>query len=136
MKINTKTILTILIIVVVALGAFLLWKKLKKDNTVNDKAEFSDNGPEAGTFEYIMANVPFTNSEVRYINKVRNAINASTTRTESVRAKASKKGNTFDEQVVLDAIWLLYHPEGSWIAGPDGKTDYGWRLQQKVLNLK
>lgn len=134
MKMNKKTII---ILIVVAVAAYLIWNKRKAGKTVT----VSDAGTGAipGSLEYILANVPFTNKEVRKINATMARVNASTIAREEMQAKASRNGNTFDEQVVIDAIWLLYHPNqdpnAAWIAGPDGKTDYGWRLQQKVLNL-
>ena len=134
MKMNKKTII---ILIVVAVAAYLVWKKRKEGKAVST----TDTGTGAlpGSLEYILANVPFTNKEIRKINATMARVNASTVAREEMQAKASRNGNTFDEQVVIDAIWLLYHPDqnanAAWIAGPDGKTDYGWRLQQKVLNL-
>lgn len=130
MKINTKTIV---IALVVALAAFLVWWMLKKKKDGAYTAGSSD--PATGTVDYIIANIPFTNAEIRKIRAVQSTVNASTTSLENVRSKAARNGRTLDEQIVLDAIWLLYHPKDAWIAGPDGKTSYGWNLQQKVLNL-
>lgn len=124
---------TIVIALVVALAAFLVWWMLKKKKEAPYKVGSSD--PTTGTVDYIIANVPFTNAEIRKIRAVQSTVNASKTSLESMREKAAKKGNTLDEQIVLDAIWLLYHPKDAWIAGPDGKITYGWNLQQKVLNL-
>lgn len=130
MKINAKTFV---IVAVVAAVVFLIWKKRKESV---DTGTASGSGPVPGSLDYILANVPFNNAEIRKIKAYNAAVNASTTLKESMREKALAKGNTFDEQVVLDAIWLLYHPKDSWIAGPDGSTTYGWKLQQKVVNLK
>lgn len=135
MKINVKTIV---IVIVVGLVAFLFWRKSKKGES--GSPDVSGTGAQPGTIDYILANVPFTNAEIRKIKGLQSTVNASTTYSESMRAKAAKNGTTFDEQIVLDAIWLLYHPNqdvsAPWNAGPDGSTTYGWKLQQKVLNLK
>ncbi len=93
-------------------------------------------GPAPGTLDYYLANIDFTTKERNKILAVKDAVAASVSWREQIQAKANAKGRTFDEQLVLDAIWLLYNPNNAdWIAGPDGSTTYGWRLQQKVLNL-
>lgn len=127
MKLNKKTII---ILIVVAVAVFLLWKK----GVFSKKTTDTDAGPTPGTLDYILANVAFTPAEINKIKALKTAVEASTTRREAMQAKADQKGHTFDQQIVLDAIWLLYHPEDAWVAGPDGSTEYGWRLQHKVIN--
>lgn len=129
MKINKKTII---ILIVVAVAVYLLWKKgvFTKSNTASSGSP----GYERGTLDYILAKVTFTNAERSKINALKSAVDASATRREAMQEKAVRKGHTLDEQIVLDAIWLLYTTDGHWTEGPDGTTSYGWKLQQKVLN--
>lgn len=127
MKLNKKTII---ILIVVAVALFLLWKK----GVFTKKQASTTTTLTPGTLDYILANVDFTAAELAKINAYKAAVEASTTRREAIQAKADQKGHTFDQQLVLDAIWVLYHPKEAWIAGPDGSTDYGWKLQHKVLN--
>lgn len=122
----------IIVLIIVAVAVYLLWKKGVFSKKV---ATETLTGITPGTLDYYLANIAFTTAERNKILALKAAVDASTTRRESIQAKADAKGHTFDQQVVLEAIWLLYHPKDAWIAGPDGSTDYGWKLQQKVNNL-
>ena len=133
MKISKKTI--IIIIIVVAVAAWLLWKRKGTSPKEGDASSEAPSGPVPGTLDYYLANIAFTTAERNKILAVKDAVTASTTWREQMQAKANANGHTFDQQIVLDAIWLLYHPNEAWIAGPNGSTSYGWNLQQKVINL-
>lgn len=122
----------IIVLIIVAVAVYLLWKKGVFSKKV---AGETLTGPAPGTLDYYLANIDFTTTERNKILAVKDAVAASVTWREQLQAKANANGRTFDEQLVLAAIWLLYHPKDAWIAGPDGSTNYGWRLQQKVINL-
>lgn len=129
MKTNKKLIIAL---IVVAVAVWLLWKK-----GVFSKKAAGDTptGPAAGTLDYYLANIAFTTAERNKILAKKAAAEASATTRERIQAEAAARGYTFDEMLILGVIWNLYHPNDAWIAGPDGREDYGWKLQQKVINL-
>ena len=129
MKLNKKTII---ILIVVAVTLFILWKK---GVFTKKAAGDTPTGPAPGTLDYYLANIDFTTAERNKILAKKAAVEASVTRREKIQADAAARGYTFDEMLILGVIWNLYHPNDAWIAGPDGSTDYGWKLQQKVINL-
>lgn len=129
MKKSTKIII---IVAVVAVAAFLVWKNRKKMEDVSSPETASG----TGSMAYILSKIPFTNKEICKIKAIQNVVNSSATYLESMKKKAAQRGNTVDEQIVLDAIWVLYTKDGKWLKGPDGTSDYGYRLQQAVLNLQ
>ena len=127
---------TIIIIIVVAVVAWVLWKR-SKDTTgvVVTEGNNLTASPDKTSLDYILTHVNFTSAERETINAVKTALQTNNVWREQLQAKAAANGRSFDQQLVLSSIWLLYHPEDEWIAGPDGSTSYGWKLQQKVLNL-
>lgn len=132
-KIDKKTII---IILVVAVFAYLLWKKSKENATQNSSDVPTTAPSDPTSLNYILTHVNFTSRERQKIEALRNAVDASEMNYQSIMSKANNNKISFDQQLVLDAIWSLYTQDGHWIAGPDGSTSYGWNLQQKVLNLK
>lgn len=127
---------TIIIIIVVAVVAWVLWKR-SKDTTgvVVTEGNNLTASPDKTSLDYILTHINFTSAEREKINAVKTALQTNNVWREQMQAKAAANGRSFDQQLVLSSIWLLYHPEDEWIAGPDGSTTYGWKLQQKVLNL-
>ena len=131
MKIEKKTIV---IIVIVAVAAFLLWKRYK-----GNRAQASDVGTSADTdttgtsgnvsLDYILTHINFNTEERKKIEEVRNSIENSTMWHQSVEAQAYQNGISFDQQLVCSALWLLYNKNGKWI------NDRGWRLSSETKKL-
>lgn len=131
MKIDNKTII-ILIVVVVA--AYLLWKRGTFSKVTGASAGASVDDPTS--LDYILKHVGFTAEERAMIESKRQACEASETTRQKYLEEAARKGYSLDQMIVLKAIWVLYNPSNNaWIDGPDGSSDYGWKLQQKVLQL-
>lgn len=132
MKITKKTII---IVVVVAVAAWLLWKNMKEKGTASMGDALLTAEPDTTSLNYILTHVNFTSTERKKIEALRKAAEASEMTYQSILAKANANGRSYDQQLVLDAIWLLYTQDSEWLAGPNGSTTYGWNLQQQVLNL-
>lgn len=132
MKISKKTII---IAIVAAVAAYLLWKKGKEGNVASLGDATLTAAPDTTSLNYILTHVSFTADERKKIEALRKAAEASEMTYQGIVAKANANGLSYDQQLVLDAIWLLYTQDGQWKTGPDGTSSYGWNLQQKVLNL-
>ena len=133
MKLNTKTII---IILVVAVAAYLIWKNKKRTVEVTETVVSAGGGEDHTSLSYILSHIAFTEKERNAIEAKRQSVESTDLKRQSMQAKAYQQGHTYDQQIVLDAIWSLYNPTNTaWEAGPNGRTDYGWNLQQKVLNL-
>ena len=131
MKMNKKTII---ILIVVAVAVFLLWRSSKKKSEGAGGNAAGDT--DTTTLNYILSNIDFTTEERNRIMALKNRVETDAAYRASIQSKATANGRSFDQQMVLDAIWLIYHPAEEWLPGPDGSTSYGWILQKKVLNLK
>ena len=128
MKIDKKTII---ILIIVAVAGYLLWKRNKEKGvsaTIEDSVLTAS--PDKTSLNYILTHVDFNATERQKIEKLRQAAEASEMTYQTILAKANAKGTSYDQQLVLEAIWLLYNPTNSqWT------SDLGWKLQQQVLNL-
>lgn len=126
MKINKKTII---ILIIVAVAAYLVWKRMK-DKGIEVADVSLTASPDKTSLNYILTHVDFNATERQKIEKLRQAAEASEMTYQTILAKANAKGTSYDQQLVLEAIWSLYNPTNSqWT------SDRGWKLQQQVLNL-
>ena len=126
MKITKKTII---IIVVVAVAAWLLWKRMKEKGTASMGDIALTSEPDTTSLNYILTHVDFTSTERKKIEALRKAAEASEMTYQQILAKANAKGRSYDQQLVLDAIWMLYTDNGEWT------SSRGWSLTQQVLSL-
>lgn len=133
MKLNKKTII---ILIVVAVAGYLLWKRKKDQEVSVIESETDLDVSDPTSLSYIMSHISFTPEERAKIYAVKEALETNTAWREQLQATAYEKGRSLDQQMVLAAIWLLYTKNDKWQKGPDGTTTYGWNLQQKVLKLK
>lgn len=127
MKISKKLII---VIIVVAVAGYFVWKKMKENGgglSVGDSSLTSE--PDHTSLDYILTHINFTSAERNKIEAVRQAVEASNNWKQSVQAKANQNGLSFDQQLVCEAIWLLYTSDGHWT------NDRGWKLVNEVKNL-
>lgn len=120
---------TIIIIVIVAVAAFLLWRK-SKSATVTASGSTSV-APSTTTLDYILTHIDFNTTERNKIEAMRKACETSNTLRQQILAKANQNGLSYDQQLVCDAIWLLYYndSDSSW------NSDRGWKLIAEVKSL-
>lgn len=127
---------TIIILIVLAVAVYLLWKR----GTFSKVTGLSGSEPDAHvddptSLNYILEHINFTSAERAKIVALSKACEADAARKQWMQDKAIEKGHSYDQQIVLDAIWLLYHSDSGWIDDAGSASDYGWKLQQKVLQL-
>lgn len=129
MKIEKKHI----IIAIVALVAlYLLWKRgvfAKGTDPGDDGTGGSSTTSSPSSLDYILTHVQFNGDERERISAVYSRAMTDKSYQQSIQASANAKGYSFDQMVVLKALWALYHPGDQWT------TDRGWKLQQEVLQL-
>lgn len=133
MKMSKKTII---IVIVVAVAAYLLWKR-RQSKTVTDSTTVtgtatvetpaSESGPES--LDYILTHITFNSAERAKIEAVRKSCQNSQSYSQSVQAKANQNGRTFAQQLVCEALWLLYTENNHWT------NARGWQLVDKVDKL-
>lgn len=128
MKISKKTL--IIILVVVAVAAWLLWKRgASRDGSDQGGTSPSTAEPDHTTLDYILSHITFNADERTKIEAYRQACAASNTKRQDVQAKAYRNNLSFDQQLVCEALWTLHTADGSW-------TDpRGWQLTEEVKNI-
>ena len=129
MKIEKKHII---IAIVVAVAVSLLWKRgvfAKGIDPGDDGTGGSSTTSSPASLDYILTHVTFNGAERERISAVYNRAMTDKSYQQSIQAEANAKGYSFDQMVVLKALWALYHPGDQWT------TDRGWQLQQEVLQL-
>lgn len=125
MKLNKKTII---ILIIVAVAGYLIWKRMKEKGVSVEDVNLTAS-PDKTSLNYILTHVDFNATERNKIEKYRQAAEASEMTYQSILGKANATGRSYDQQLVLNALWMLYHPGDNWT------TDRGWKLQQEVLQL-
>lgn len=107
MKLSKKTII---ILIVVAVAAFLVWKKRKDASGTSDGSGSDSSGSSADvSLEYILTHIEFTSAERKKIEAVRKSMESNNIWRQQTAAKANNSGISFDQQMVCEALWLLYN---------------------------
>lgn len=131
----------IIILIVAAVAVYLIWKKKKESETPGDGTVGGTNAGGVATgakdsLDYIYASGLLNTNEKKRCETVRRRAEDSLSYKAQVEAEAARKGYSYDQMIVMKAIWELYNPTGNgWEAGPDGSTSYGYILMDKVLRL-
>lgn len=132
-NINKKTI--IIALIVLAVAVYLLWKRGTFSKVTGSFGSEDAHVDDPTSLDYILEHINFTSAERAKIVALSKACEADAARKQRMQDKAIEKGHSYDQQIVLDAIWLLYHSDSGWIDDAGSASDYGWKLQQKVLQL-
>ena len=124
-----KKKIIIIVAVLLAVAAWLLWKRSKMKAMTGDSGGGGES-QDATSLDYILTHVDFNGTEREKINAVYNRAMTDKSYYQSIVASANAKGYSFDQMVVLKALWALYNPTNSqWT------NERGWKLQQEVLKL-
>lgn len=135
MKIEKKHII---IAIVVAVAVYLLWKRgvFAKGIDPGDDGTGGNGGSPTtsspASLDYILTHVRFNDAERERISAVYSRAMTDKSYQQSLQAEANAKGYSFDQMVVLKALWALHHPAN---ASEPWTNDRGWQLQQEVLQL-
>lgn len=124
MKIERKHII---IAIVVAVVAYLLWKRSKSMETEGSSGTVAS--PKT-TVDGVLAAAGANSELKRYARNIERSIEKDPKWKQSVMDKADDNGYTYAQQVVLEAIWLKYtDSEGNF------KEDTPWDVLAAVKDL-
>ena len=124
MKIEKKHII---IAIVVAVVAYLLWKRSKSVET--DGSSGTGASPKT-TVDGVLAAAGASSELKRYARNIERSIEKDPKWKQSIMDKADDNGYTYAQQVVLEAIWLKYTDnEGHY------KEDTPWGVLAAVKDL-
>ena len=118
---NAKTKKIIIVAVVVAVAAYLLWKRGKGndiDRYGTAGGDISEPAEPVLTEEQIIARLTSCPAgHKKYLRSEVAKINANDAWKRSVQEKASNNGTTYPKQCVMDASWLVYRTGDNANAG-------------------
>lgn len=138
MKLNTKTIIIILVVVV---AAYLVWRQYRKQNAYYGTASAADTVPASSavdSVEGVIAASGMTSTDAAYVRQFQSSVEASNVRREQMEQKAIQRGYTYAQMLVLDAIWTKYYDN----ATSNFKTNvtsatknYVWKVQANIKEM-
>lgn len=123
MKLNKKTIIVILVVAVVA---FLLWKRYKGQSaTGGSGAASSGSYLNPNNLEDVIKAAQISSDLAAKVREKASACEASVKVHDTVAEKAAEKGNTFEQQVLFEALYPLYHVNnnGTWVAKSESDSN-------------
>ena len=113
MKISKKTII---VLIVVAVAVYLLWKKGKENKEAANLNEGS------GLSKYSVADVieaaGLTGERAHVVRQEVNYLNSTTVWRSAIENKAEEKGRTYEQQVVIEALYAFHYT----------KEDAAWKI--------
>lgn len=134
MKMNKRLIL---ILIVLAVTAYLLWKKgvFAKDESAG--AGTGGNAGAKSTKAIIDALTGVAGSHKDYLRKYCEQIESDPEKKASVEAKAADNGVTYAQQAVMDASYVLYYTNetGVWKPKADWAAWYHEELVKQVMAM-
>lgn len=100
---------TIIILAIVAVAAYLLWKKgVFSKNTAASSGDTPAPGVDVNSVEAIIAASGMTSTDASVVRKFVAKTEASAARKAEIERKAIERGYTYAQMVVLDALWSKY----------------------------
>lgn len=125
-----KKKIVIVMVIVAVVAAFLLWRRYNAVDLNVDQGSGGGNPVDHTSLDYILTHITFNTPERNKIESVRQATETANTWRQDIAAKANRNGLSFDQQLVLDALWLLYtDPNGN------ATNDRLWELTAEVKSL-
>lgn len=109
MKIEKKHII---IAIVVAVVAYLLWKRSKSET---EGTGTGTGAPTKSDLDVILDAAGANSALKQYVRNFAQSVEKNPKWKQDIMDKASDNGYTYAQQLVLDAFWTKYHNEdGSW----------------------
>lgn len=118
MKMNKKTIA---IIVVVAVAAFLLWRRSKKSaggatGVAIAPASASGSGLSKTNVDDVIEAAGLTGSKAETVRKEVKYLKSNLNWSSQIEDKAAEKGRTYEQQLVIEALYAFHYKndDASW----------------------
>lgn len=136
MKIEKKHII---IALVVAVAAWLLWKKGVFSKAIADATGIAASPIDpADSLEGVIAASGMTTAEARFVRDMEKAVEKSLTWKASIEDKAKDRGLTYYQMLALDAMWQMYYDSATNDFKP-GTTEetksHVWKVQKAIQNI-
>ncbi len=136
MQLNNRTI----IIIVVAVAAYLVWKKAKESKATDDTTATAPTALEgAESVEGVIAASGMTAADAAYVRQCQQRWEASLTERSKIETDAIAKGYTYVQMLVLKALWVKYYDNATADFKPayaDANVkNYVWKVQAAIKNM-
>lgn len=129
MKIEKKHII---IAIVVAVAAWLLWKRRSSADEVTASGSSTVSG--ADSLDYILSHVTGLSTEEKIkIRQLYRQAEANAEIKQSIIDAAYDHGRTYAQQVVGTALWNMYTTGGNWNATEGGDGNVTWSHVNKIM---
>ena len=114
MKISKKTIV---IVIVVLVAAWLLWKRIKENkNTIANAVS----GIDKYSVDDVISAAGITGTKADKLRSEVNYLNSTSTWRSQIEDKALEKGRTYEQQVVITALYSFHYK----------KEDASWKISK------
>lgn len=129
MKLNKKTII---ILIVVAVVGWLLWKRYKTNAVTGTDSTASTKTLDPNNLEDVITAAKINSAQAEKVRQKARDCEASVTMHDSIAQKAADKGNTFEQQVLFEALYPLFHVKqgDTWVI----KSDSDYATWHAIIN--
>lgn len=100
---------TIIILVIVALVVFLIWKKRQSEKALAGMASEAGNGLNKHDVNDVIKAAGLTGSKATLVAKEVKYLNSTTDWRNKIESKAAEKGRTYEQQVVIEALYAFHY---------------------------
>lgn len=100
---------TIIILVIVALVVFLIWKKRQSEKALAGMASEAGNGLNKHDVNDVIKAAGLTGSNATLVAKEVKYLNSTTDWRNKIESKAAEKGRTYEQQVVIEALYAFHY---------------------------
>lgn len=100
---------TIIILVIVALVVFLIWKKRQSEKALAGMASGTGNGLNKHDVNDVIKAAGITGANATLVAKEVKYLNSTTDWRNKIESKAAEKGRTYEQQVVIEALYAFHY---------------------------
>lgn len=135
MKLNKKTII---ILIVVAVAGYLLWKNRKNTTVAAATVAGGTVSLDPTNLEDVIAAAQISNSLAAIVRQKYADADAMQSLKDTIQRKANDKGNTYAQQVLFEALYVVYHmknADGTWVPKSDAEKATWQAIVARVKNM-
>ena len=126
----------IIILIVAAVAAYLLWKR-KGTIVETETIAVSTGGLNPSDLEDVITAAQISNTQAALVREKASAAESMASLKNTIQEKATDKGNTYAQQVLFEAIYPVYHKkvDGAWVI-KDATASTNWKaIVNRVKNM-